>query len=72
MNQTPIEKHYTVEDIATMWSLSRDTIRRIFLNEDGVLKIVRPGTRYKRTHTTLRIPETVMRRVHYRMCAKVA
>ncbi len=72
MSETPIEKHHTIEEIAEIWNLSKDTIRRIFLNEDGVLKIVRPGTRYKRAHVTLRIPDSIMRRVHRRMCGKVA
>jgi transcriptional regulator GlxA family with amidase domain len=66
------ERHLTVDEIATNWGLSRDTIRRLFMPEDGVMKIVRPGTRCKRTHTTLRIPESVMERVHRRMCAKAA
>jgi hypothetical protein len=58
------ERHYEVDEIAKMWHLSRDTIRRIFFSEPGVLKVVRPGTRYKRSHVTLRIPESVLRRVH--------
>lgn len=66
------ERHYTVDEIAAAWNLSRDTIRRMFINEDGVLKICRPGTRYKRAHTTLRIPESVKWRVHRRMSTKAA
>ena len=61
------EKHYTVDEIGELWNLSRDSVRRIFAAEDGVLRITRPGTRYKRTHTTLRIPESVLFRVHSRM-----
>lgn len=66
------EKHFTVEEIAAAWNLSRDTIRRIFIREDGVLKLCRPGMRYKRAHTTLRIPESVKWRVHRRMSGKAA
>jgi predicted transcriptional regulator len=66
------EKHYSVDEIAKEWGLSRDTIRRLFMNEDGVLKICRPGTRYKRAHTTLRIPESVKFRVHLRLSTKAA
>ncbi|MEI9972317.1 MAG: hypothetical protein WDO73_09855 [Ignavibacteriota bacterium] len=72
VNQDANDKHHTVDEIAEAWNLSKDTIRRIFLVEEGVLKIVRPGTRYKRSHTTLRIPDGVMRRVHCRMCGRVA
>lgn len=67
ISTTATERHFTVEEISELWNLSRDTIRRLFLNEDGVLKISRPGNRYKRTHNTLRIPESVMCRVHRRM-----
>ena len=69
---TSIEKHYTVDQIAEIWNLSRDTVRRIFSAAEGVLKITRPGTKYKRTHTTLRIPESVLFRVHRQMAAKAA
>jgi excisionase family DNA binding protein len=72
VSQLVNDKHYTVAEVSESWALSKDTIRRIFLVEEGVLKIVRPGTRYKRSHTTLRIPDSVMRRVHARMCGKVA
>ena len=72
MSQLVNDKHYTVAEVSESWALSKDTIRRIFLVEEGVLKIVRPGTRYKRSHTTLRIPDSVMRRVHCRMSGKVA
>ena len=32
-----IERHYTVAEVATMWSLSNDSIRRIFRRQPGVL-----------------------------------
>ena len=67
-----LERHYEVDEIAEMWNLSRDTVRRIFLSEDGVLKIARPGTGYKRSHVTLRIPESVLCRVHRRMSGTMA
>jgi hypothetical protein len=65
-----LERHYEVDEIAEMWNLSRDTVRRIFLSEDGVLKIARPASRYKRSHVTLRVPESVLCRVHRRMSGK--
>ena len=61
------EPHFSVKAIAQMWSLSTDSIQRLFVNEKGVLKLYRPGTRYKRSHMTLRIPLSVMRRVHRRL-----
>lgn len=61
------QHHYTVEQVAEMWNISRDTIRRLFLGEEGVLKIERPGSRYKRSYVTLRIPESVLNRVYQRI-----
>jgi len=71
MNQSPTfnEPHYTVDQVAEMWSLSRDSVRRMFLSEPDVPKIARPGNRYKRPYVTLRIPENVLSRVYRRMCA---
>ena len=63
------ERHFTVSEIAKMWGLSRDTVTRLFAHEIGVFKLKRPETVYKRKHTTLRIPESVVIRVHSRMRA---
>ena len=54
------ERHYSVSEVAALWSLSRDSVRRIFRREPGVLVI---GDRY----VTLRIPESVLERVHRRL-----
>ena len=54
------ERHYTVSEVASLWSLSRDSVRRIFRREPGVLVI---GDRY----ATLRIPESVLQCVHLRL-----
>ncbi len=34
-----LERHLTVADLASLWNVSEDTIRRLFLNEDGVIII---------------------------------
>jgi hypothetical protein len=46
--------------------MSDDFIRRLFLNEPGVVVFFkhRPG---RRVYRTLRIPESVVQRVHRRM-----
>jgi hypothetical protein len=63
------ERHYTVAEVALLWNLSLDSVRRIFDDEPGVLVLCNDGaTRCKRRYTTLRIPETVLKRVHKRMC----
>jgi hypothetical protein len=58
------EKHYSVAELAALWALSEKTIRRMFENEPGVLRWGSEETRFKRAYTTLRIPETVVLRVH--------
>jgi hypothetical protein len=63
-NDSPVaERHYSPEELAGLWSLSSDTIRRIFEREPGVLVIERAKTRTRR-YRTLRIPENVALRVH--------
>lgn len=61
------EKHYTAADLSKLWRLSQKTIRYLFVNEPGVIKIVRGETRTKRGYTPLRIPEKVALRAHRRL-----
>ncbi len=63
------ERHFTPQELADMWKVSVQTVREIFQNEDGVLKIGRDGTRTRRRYKTLRIPESVVERVHTRLSA---
>ena len=63
------ERHFTPQELADMWRVSVQTVREIFQNEDGVLKIGRDGTRTRRRYKTLRIPESVAERVHTRLSA---
>jgi hypothetical protein len=60
------ERHYSPSQIAAMWNLSEDKVRRIFEREPGslVLENRRPG---KRRYRTLRIPESVAQRVHLKL-----
>ena len=62
-----MEKHYSVPELAKIWFLSESTVRRIFIEEPGVLKLADKETRYKRRYTTLRIPERIAQRVHKRL-----
>ena len=59
-----LERHYSVVEVAEKWGLSEKTIRRMFEDEEGVLQWGSPETRYKRGYITLRIPESVLLRVH--------
>lgn len=67
-----IERHYAVTEIAEMWNLSPDKVREIFEDEPGVLVIGDRSPRHKRRYVTLRIPHTVLQRVHRRLSAKAA
>ena len=62
------EPHYSPEQIGELWNLDPKSVRRIFRDEDGVLCFGRAvSTRTKRAYTTLRIPQSVLERVHRRM-----
>ena len=61
------ERHHTVAEIAEGWNLSREVIRKLFQGEPGVLVIGNDGTRSKRGYHTMRIPESVVERVHRKL-----
>ena len=62
------EPHFTVAQIAEMWQLSPDSVRRLFMNEPGILMFGGDATRRgTRRYTTLRIPKSVAERVHRRL-----
>lgn len=64
--ETTFERHYSVDELASIWGVSDDFVRRLFLHEPGVVLFFkhRPG---KRTYRTVRIPESVAQRVHRRL-----
>jgi hypothetical protein len=62
-----LEKHYSTVAVAKLWSVSPDTVRNLFRDVPGVLKIKRPETRFKRAYTTYLIPESVLQAVHARL-----
>ena len=67
-SRTPaFEKHFTVQELASLWNLSEMTIRRMFAGEPGVVSWGRNETRSKRAYKTLRIPESVAQRVYRRL-----
>ena len=61
-------RHYSPAEIAERWSLSVDSVRKLFENEPGVLVLGNVAPRRgRRSYTTLRIPEHVLERVHRRL-----
>jgi len=65
------ERHYAVTEIAEMWNLSPDKVRELFENEPGVLVLGDRSPRHKRRYVTLRIPRSVVERVHHRLSSKL-
>ena len=66
-DDSALERHYTVKEVAEMWHLDEKMIRRIFGDEPGVVSIGSNESRFRRAYRTLRIPESVLVRVHRRL-----
>jgi hypothetical protein len=63
------ERHYTIAEIGGLWGLSKDSVRRIFQNETGVLVLGRKNVNgVERQYRTVRVPESVLERVHRKLC----
>jgi hypothetical protein len=59
------ERHYSASKVGEMWNLSADFVQKMFEHEPGVLVLGdQQGPRNKRRYTTIRIPESVLQRVH--------
>jgi hypothetical protein len=63
----PIERHFTATDVADMWKFDVETIRRLFDDEPGMVVLQTPIKKGKRPYRTIRIPQTVLDRVHRRL-----
>lgn len=59
--------NYSVSELAHLWQLSEKTIRRMFVDEPGVVKWGHEEKCFKRAYMTLRMPESVVQRVHRRL-----
>jgi len=64
--EATFERPYSVDELAALWGMSDDFVRRLFLHEPGVVVFYHhcPG---RRVYRTLRIPESVAARVHTRL-----
>jgi hypothetical protein len=64
-----LERHYSVAEIAKMWNLSQDKVRAIFRDEPGVLRsqLRAPLRARKRQNIMLRVPKSILLRVHDRL-----
>jgi hypothetical protein len=61
------EKHYSPADLAKAWGVNVETIRNVFREEPGVVKIGEKAPSHRRPYLTLRIPQSVAVRVHKRL-----
>jgi hypothetical protein len=64
------EQHLSPAELAEEWNLSEDTVRRIFEREPDVLVFENPERGSSRRRRTLRIPESVAKRVYRRLCTR--
>jgi len=71
MHDLANQKHYSIIEISKLWGLSRETVRKIFEDEPGVIVWGHSETRSKRGYRTIRVPESVLHRVHHRLCQKL-
>jgi hypothetical protein len=58
------EKHYRIGDLARLWGLGRETVRKLVKDDPGVIKI-RMGR--KKAHTIYSVPKSAARRIHTRL-----
>jgi len=61
------ETVFTSEELAKLWKLHPATIRKVFVDEPGVIRFGHSGHRGKRQYFTLRIPASVAERVFGRL-----
>lgn len=64
------ERHFSTCELAELWSLSEDTIRRMFENEPGVMIFENAERSSSRRRRTLRIPQSVAERVYSRLSTR--
>lgn len=67
LDGTAFEHHYTPDELAELWKFDESTIRRMFIDEPGVMVHGKERRRDgRRDYVTLRIPESIARRVYER------
>lgn len=61
-----LERHYTVWEVAELWGFSEKTVKRMFEDMPGVLKVSMPTVlkRKNKPKVSLRIPRSLLERAH--------
>lgn len=63
---------YTVDEVAALTGLSRQTVTKLFEHEPGVIVLERPTEMHKRRYRSIRIPRAVYERVVNRLMVRGA
>lgn len=63
------ERHYSPAEVAEMWNVSAETVRRMFEDCEGVLRIANPRRPGRRKRVTLRISQSALDRLHQQRSA---
>jgi AraC-like DNA-binding protein len=61
------ERHFSVKEVAQLWHMSVDTVRRLFENEDGVVRYGHAEGLHRRRYVSISIPQSVVEHVHRRL-----
>jgi hypothetical protein len=64
------EPHMSVPQVAELWGFGVDKVREMFEHEPDVLREGHGESRFRRRYFSLRIPVSVVRRVHARLRAQ--
>jgi hypothetical protein len=64
---TAAERHYAPSELAELWQFNVETIRRLFQDEPGVVVLQALVKKGRRPYKTIRIPQSVLERVHKRL-----
>lgn len=64
LNASAFERHYRIGELARIWGLGRETVRKLVKDEPGVIRI-RLGR--KKAHTVYSVPESAAQRIHTRL-----
>lgn len=60
---TTFEKHYSIAEISSIFHLSKESIRKLLVNEPGCIRL-RLGRTQK---TRYSVPESIVRKLHARL-----
>lgn len=64
--ETLFAEHFTVQELAALWKLSRRSVQRLVDKEPDIVRLgeEKPG---KRRHLTIRVPAHVARRIYQKL-----